>query len=120
TEFFNQEMEDNVRAVHGDITIPPRLGKAHGVYTSDVSPWVISYIIGREVMPEEVVMTNETNPDVTSYSGVHLSISNTHATEAWFIERVDRLVQFEAAQYNTMRPVSFSSWRTLDPFEHPE
>lgn len=120
TDFFNNEMEENVRAVHGDITIAPRLGKAHGVYTADVSPWVISYIIGREVMPEEALATNESNPGVTSYSGTYLSIANTKATEAWFIERLDRLVQFEAGRYNTMRPVSFSSWPTLDPFTHPE
>ncbi len=120
TDFFNQEMQENVRAVHGDISIAPRQGKASGNYTADVSPWVIAYIIGREVMPEEVKHTNETHPQVTSYNGVYLSIANTNATEAWFIERLDRLIQFEKSRYNTMRPVSFSSWPTLDPFDHPE
>jgi hypothetical protein len=120
TDAFHQEMQENVRAVHGDIQLSPRQGKAHGLYTADVSPWVIGYIIGREVMPEEVVRTNTDHADVTSYSGTYLSISDTRATEAWFVERLDRLLQFEQSRYATMRPVSFSSWPTLDPFEHPE
>lgn len=120
TPSFNQEMQENVRAVHGDISISSRQGKAHGTYTADVSPWVLAYIVGREVMPFEVVGTNTAHPDVTSYSGTYLSISNTRATEAWFVERLDKLIQFEHNRYGTMRPVSFSSWPTLDPFSHPE
>ncbi|MCH8494475.1 MAG: T9SS type A sorting domain-containing protein [Balneolales bacterium] len=119
TDLFDQEMRENVRAVHGDITIPERRGKAHGTYTKDISQWVISYIIGREVYPSEVIYTNDLYPSITSFEGEYFSIENTFASEAWFIERLDNLVRFEQDEYGTQRPVSFSSWPTLDPIDHP-
>ncbi len=120
TDRFDQEMRENVGAVHGDIQIAPRVGKAFGTYTADVSAWTMAYIIGREVMPEEVVTTDERHAEVTAYTGTYLSIAGTEATEAWFVERMDRLIGHEWTTYGTMRPVSFSSWPTLDPFDHPE
>lgn len=119
TDLFDQEMRENVSAVHGDITIPQRFGKAHGRFDADVSEWVIGYIIGREVYPSEVIYTNEVNSAVTGYEGRFFSIQDVPATEAWFIERLDRLVAYEVDNYGTQRPVSFSSWPTLDPMEHP-
>jgi len=119
TDAFDQEMQENVRAVHGDVTIPQRFGKAYGTYNADISPWVIGYIIGREVYPSEIITTNQRNAEITSYNGRFFSIRNTAASEAWFTERLDRLVAFQQDRYNTQRPVSFSSWPTLDPLTHP-
>jgi hypothetical protein len=41
TQLFDNEIRENVRAVHGNITISQRPGKAWGTYTFDVSPWNI-------------------------------------------------------------------------------
>lgn len=119
TDTFEQETRENIRAIHGDITIAPRLGKAHGVFDADVSPWVIGYIAGREIHPPEVIHTNQTHTGVTSYEGEYLSISDTQASEAWVTARLDFLLSFEMDNYGTQRPVSASSWPTLDPLEHP-
>lgn len=119
TDLFDQEIRENVRSVHGNISISPRFGKAFGEYTADISPWVIGYIIGREIHPPEVLHTNESHPSVTSYEGEYLSIDDTRASEAWLVERMDYLLQFEMSEYGTQRPVSASSWPTLDPLEHP-
>jgi len=119
TDLFDQEMRDNVRSIHGDHTIAQRLGKAYGTYTADISPWVIGYIIGREIHPPEVLLTNELHSSVTSYEGEYLSIEDTNATEAWLLERMDKLLQYEMDNYGTQRPVSASSWPTLDPLDHP-
>ncbi len=119
TASFEGEMEENVRAVHGDINIPPRLGKAHGTYIDDVSQWVIAYIIGREIHPPEVIETNQANPGMHSFDGNYLSISDVQASEVWVTERLDHLLTFEMDNYGTQRPVSASSWPSLDPIEHP-
>jgi len=119
TELFEQEIEENIRAVHGDISIPPRFGKAHGMYIDDISKWVIAYIIGREIHPPEVIETNQSNSGTHSFEGNYLSISEVEASEIWVTERLDYLLTFEMENYGTQRPVSASSWPTLDPIEHP-
>ncbi len=120
TDDFDREIRDNVNAVHGNASIPEEQGKAHGTYTADLSEWMIGYIIGREIHPPEVITTNESNAGTTGYQGQYFSIEETQATEAWLTERMDHLVAFEMDQYNTQRPVSVSSWPTLDPLSHPE
>lgn len=119
TDFFEQEIEENIRAVHGDIIIPPRFGKAHGMFIDDISEWVIAYIIGREIHPPEVIETNQSNPGTHTFDGNYLSISDVEASEIWVTERLDYLLTFEMENYGTQRPVSASSWPSLDPIEHP-
>ncbi|MGD9929090.1 MAG: T9SS type A sorting domain-containing protein [Mangrovibacterium sp.] len=119
TNAFNTEIEEVIDCVHGNRSIGFRYGKAYGTYTVDVSPWVIGYIIGREVFPGEITVTNTNNSGVNSFAGDFLSISNSTPAEAWVCARMDKTVAYEYAQYATQRPVCFSSWPTLDPLTHP-
>lgn len=120
TDIFDREIMENVRAVHGDISIPTRTGKAWGNYTANISEWTLAYIIGREIFPNEIITTNELNSGINGYSGDYFSIQYTNASEAWLIERLDKLVRFETNRYEVTRPVSFSSWPSLDPIDHPD
>jgi hypothetical protein len=119
TDQFEQEIRFNIDAVHGNGVIPELPGKAYGTYTADVSRWNIGYIIGREVHPPEILTTNQIHASITGYEGDYFSIEDTHASEAWMTARFDYLVSYEMENYNTQRPVSFSSWPTLDPLTHP-
>lgn len=120
TTHFDQEIRENVSAVHGHAIISPRTIKAHGTYTSNVSEWTIGWILGREMLPYEVITTNERNADNRSYYGDFLSISDVNPMETWLVERMDRLIAFENSVYQSTRPVSFSNWPTLDPLSHPD
>jgi len=120
TDTFHSEIEENVDCVHGNRTIPVRQGKAYGNFTTDVSQWCLAYIIGREVFPDEILTTNANNPGMNSFSGNHFSVDNAAAAEVWITQSLDHLVSYENAGYNTQRPVSLSSWPTLDPLTHPE
>jgi len=117
--YFTLETEENIGCVHGDRVIAQRQGKAWGTYTIDASDWLIGWIIGREIYPGEVLHTNQSYPAETSYTGNYLAIQNTRATEAWMVKQLDRLLTYQQSNYNTMRPVSCSSWPTLDPMHHP-
>ncbi len=117
---FKIEIEENIDCVHGNRFIPERQGKAYGDFTADVSKWCLAYIIGREVYPEEILTTDENHTQTTSFSGNHFSITDATASEVWFTEKLDHLVSYEYLNYNTQRPVSASSWPTLDPLTHPE
>nr|MDA3896122.1 hypothetical protein [Desulfobacteraceae bacterium] len=120
TDTFSVEIEENIDAVHGNRVIAKRRGKAYGTYSTDVSKWCIAYIIGREVFPKEVLKTNKNHPEARTFSGHHFSIRNSAATEVWFVSQLDDLVDYEYKNYSTQRPVSISSWPTLDPLAHPE
>lgn len=118
TDFFDQEIRHNIDAIHGNANISQIPGKAFGNYTADVSQWNIGYIIGREVHPHEITTTNQNHAAITDFEGEYFSIHDTQASEAWIAERFDHLVSYEMENYATLRPVSFSSWPTLDPITH--
>lgn len=119
TSFFRNEIRENVAAVHGNRFIPPRVGKAHGTFNTDVSRWNIGYIIGREVYPDEVLNANATHPADTSYIGQYLSLRGADPAETWMVAQMDFLLQYEMSEFGTQRPISCSSWPTLDPIAHP-
>ncbi len=116
---FMQEIKEAVDCMHGNAVISPRLGKAYGTYTVDASKWVMAYIIGREVSPLEINTTNTNYPGKNAYYGSYLSIENVQAAEVFVTCYMDSLLSYEQLNYQTQRPISFSSWPTLDPLTHP-
>lgn len=117
---FNSEIQDNIDCIHGNIVIPHRFGKAYGDFHTDVSKWNMAYIIGREVGPYEVLTTNQLHSDLHDFQGTHLAISEASASEVWYTQKMNLVLEYEQDNYQTQRPVSFSSWPTLDPLHHPE
>jgi hypothetical protein len=118
TEPFDEEIENVIRAVHGELDIGHRYGRAYGKYDINVSNWIIGYIIGREVSPFEVSEANFFHSSETSFSGEAFEMLNVTPFEAWVAARLDKVVTFERAEFGVARPVSFSSWPTLDPLRH--
>jgi hypothetical protein len=114
---FLQEIHFGIDAVHGNITIPERKGRAWGRYIADCSPYTIAWLVGREFEPQEVHATNELNPGWT-YEGTYLSCTQGSPTEAWLTWSCDQTVAYEVSTYGWERPVSFVSWPTLDPMQH--
>ena len=116
---FTQEIHDVIDCLHGNKRIPFRYGKAYGDYLTDISRWVAGYIIGREISPQEVDSTNVFHPSENSYSGSQFSITTASPTEVFVTHMLDVTVSYEEQNYSIRRPVSISSWPTLDPLVHP-
>lgn len=119
TDQLDQGIEEAVDCAHGNCSIDHRYGRAYGEYEVDISQWIIGWIVGREVAPHEVIETNEAHPEMTSFEGEAFRVDDGDPVEVWFAERLDYLVTYERNRYDTQRPVSVSSWPTLDPMEHP-
>jgi hypothetical protein len=119
SDFMDQQINETIDCIHGNNVIAPRKGKAYGTYTTDVSPWLLGYIVGREVHPDEVLTTNTAHPNDTIFSGEAFSMPHGSPTETWVTQRLNQTVVHERENYQTERPVSFSSWPTLDPIRHP-
>jgi hypothetical protein len=116
---FTTEIHEDIDCIHGNKNIAFRPGKSYGEYKTDVSQWTAGYIIGREISPQEVDSTNTFHPSVSSYSGNWFSITGASATEVFITRMFDETVSYENHSYLAERPVSISSWPTLDPLSHP-
>ncbi|MGB0166842.1 MAG: Ig-like domain-containing protein [Luteibaculum sp.] len=118
TDTFDINARFAIDAVHGQAQIGPRFGKAFGTFDTDISKWVLGYIMGREVYPAEVLNTNELHFADRTYNGVYLKVQSAEPATKWVAERMDKVLQYEMNKYGTARPISFSSWPTLDPIDH--
>lgn len=120
TPSFRGEIKENIDAIHGNRSIAPRLGKAFGNFTTDVSRWCLAFIIGREIHGKEVKTTDSIHAGINRFIGNHLGIENASPSEVWAAQMLDYALSHQQLHYNTQRPISISSWPTLDPLTHPE
>ncbi|MFA6617771.1 MAG: T9SS type A sorting domain-containing protein [Candidatus Neomarinimicrobiota bacterium] len=116
---FDDDIAEVIDCMHGNKSITHRFGRAYGDFTTDVSPWVMSYIIGREIHPWEVEIIENKYPDLVSFDGDHFSIQDTCQLDIWMTERLDHAVAYMQDNYKIDKPMSCSSWPTLDPIYHP-
>ena len=122
TSQYNDAYQDEIRnvidALHGNIDIQKRSGRAYGLYTADVSAYILGFLVGRELEPEEVISTNALNPS-EPYEGAYLYTGeNASPTENWLAMSCDYVVSYENETYQWQHPVGIVSWPTLDPIEH--
>lgn len=117
---FRAEMRRVVDLLHGNAKIPKLPGHAGGRYDADVSRWVLAYIIGREWEPYAVKDFDQRNPSPAPYKGRFLeTVGVVPAADGWMAEQCDYLLGYEANIYNTIRPIAYTNWPTLDPLTHP-
>ena len=117
---FKAEIERAVAVVHGDITLPEQRGHAGGTYDTDVSPWMMSWVMGVEWDPFATYESDLANAGRATYHGEYFeNTPDASPTEVWLAEMLDLLAGLEAAHGVTM-PVSFVNWPTTDPLVHPD
>jgi hypothetical protein len=104
-----------------DTAVADDIDRLHGTRDGypDVSPWTIGWLIGRELFPDEVMLSDSEHPSFTSYTGTALSIDHATPTAAWAVERLDHAITWERSRHHVERPVAWSLWPVLDPLTHP-
>ncbi len=117
---FEAELADAVRAVHGELTRPRMPGRASGTYTTDVSRWLLAWIVGVEWDPGITVRTDRRYAATPSCRGRYVrDTPDATPTERWLACRLNGLAQQEAARGVSV-PVAFVNWPTTDPLRHRE
>jgi hypothetical protein len=119
TRQLDEEIEYVVDAVHGEATIALRFGKAYGVYTHDVSDWVMAWLPGHELLGVEVEASNEEFEEYQYYEGRYISMAKGLPIEGWVARFLDHVITYEMEKYAEQRPIAWSSWPVLDPMIHP-
>ncbi|EKQ58297.1 MULTISPECIES: hypothetical protein [unclassified Clostridium] len=116
---FKEDIKTLIDIIHGNANLPEQNGHASGVYTKDVSPYVMGWILGIEWDPDLVENTNKVNSKITSFDGKYLHTENASPFEAFLAECGDYAIDYETAKYKMQRPLSFTNWVTTDPLKHP-
>ena len=111
--------KNTVDILHGNCYLPIKKGYADGTYTSDVSKYVIGWILGIEWDPSFVVSSNQNNPKRNNYNGKYLYTEGASPFETFLCDMGDKIIDYEMTKYKTQRPVAFSNWVTTDPLKHP-
>lgn len=114
---FIKDGQDIVDIIHGNATLPEKVGFASGEYNFDVSNYVIGWILGTEWDPYFVEGTNKNVID--QYSGEFLYTLKASPFEIFLAKVGDSIISYEHDKYNTYRPTAFSNWLTTDPIKHP-
>lgn len=116
---FREEIENDVRAVYGDLTLPETQGQASGSYKANAGPYLLGWSVGTEWDPEMVANTNKRHPDKSSYVGPFFATTaKASPFEAWLAEMVDFAAKTEQP-YGWRHPMSFTNWVTTDVLSHP-
>lgn len=118
-EEFEKDVKSLIDIIHGKGILPPKAGHASGVYTKDISPYVMGWILGIEWDPYVVENTNKVNEGKT-FEGKYLYTSKDASPfEAALCELGDYAIDYETSKYHMQRPVSFTNWVTTDMLKHP-
>ncbi|WP_289136059.1 hypothetical protein [uncultured Brevibacillus sp.] len=119
TAAFQKEIRDAVNVIHGNITIPAVRGHASGEYRTDVSAYMLGWIVGTEWYPYAVKATNDMHAGMAPYQGTYFTAKQQASPfESWLASMLDVLAK-EEMKYGWQHPVSFTNWLTTDPLKHP-
>lgn len=108
-----------VDAVHGNLAIGPRPGQAWGAFDEDVSPFLISFVLGRNWEPFVVEKFNERRRSVSTWEGEWFRVEDGQAMESWVASLCDYTTAYQVRRYRTLHPITFANWPSLDPIDHP-
>lgn len=114
---FKKEIDYTLDAVHGRANIAERRGRAYGKYKRDVSPYVLAYLPGRELEPQEILATDKANSGYR-FRGQYFMLQEGTPSEAFLALTNDYIINYEEKTYGWQHPLASVSWPTLDPIEH--
>lgn len=119
TSEYMKEIQRTVDVIHGKADLPSRPGHASGKYRTDVSKYVIGWVLGIEWDPEMVALTNKKHQGMPDFNGQYFQTELASPFEVWLAGTMDNVVSYETEQFHWQRPVSFTNWVTTDLLQHP-
>ncbi len=76
---------------------------------------LVLFSIGDELQPDSVVRTDTRHPEVRSFQGKHLSVSNRTPTEIALARLIDGAMEYELSRYGQRHLYCHTSWTHIGP-----
>lgn len=112
------DARDVVDVVHGKKIISINKTKGSGIYTKDISKWLLGYMVGSNWSPDTIAYTNNKNYR-RSYEGEYFkTIKDASPFEALLADIMDQLISYETKKYKHQSLITFSTSTSTDPFEY--
>ena len=119
SEALLRHTRQTVDAVHGDhMALDSRQDQLH-IYLTDVSDYVLGYLLGIEWDKTFVEYTCRINDLVEGYDGTYLRCDSGATPFECFLARWgDELLRHEARRYGQQHLLSFANWPETDPLDN--
>ncbi len=85
------------------------------VYTVGRPDRLVLFSIGDELQADAVVRTDTRHPEVRSYKGKHLTVSNRTPTEIALARLIDGAMEYELSRYGRRHLYCHTSWTHIGP-----
>ncbi|MBL8028554.1 MAG: hypothetical protein JNL74_19170 [Fibrobacteres bacterium] len=123
-ENFRKEISKAIDVIHGKAFVLKKAGCADGIYSTDVSQYVIALVLGHEWDPKFIAKTNleavkkHSIKQNFNHHGNFITLHSGTPMECWLAEMIDFTATYEISKYRSQRPLSFINWQALDPMFH--
>jgi tetratricopeptide (TPR) repeat protein len=120
---FTDDVKKGIRAVvdsiHGRGEIAPLAAGGGGIYDVDISEHVAGLMLGGDVNGTVRARTDVQNIERSRFDGKYIALRSGSATEVWYAQMLDYLVDYETTNYNHQRPVAVVNVLSTDPMNDP-
>jgi hypothetical protein len=84
-------------------------------YTVGRPDRLVFFSVGDELQADAVMRTNSRHPEVRSYNGTHLQVSNRTPTEVALARLIDGAMEYELSRYGQRHLYCHTSWTHIGP-----
>lgn len=106
---YKEEINKTIDAIHGK-------GEK---YNTDISQYLMGYILGVKWNPDVVDFTNRNRPDKKEFDGKFIYTEEARPFENFLANIIDHTLAYEAEKYKWQHPISFVNTVTTDILAHP-
>lgn len=106
---FKEAIDKTIDVIHGK----------EGKYNSDVSHYLMGYILGVKWDPQVVDYTNRNREDKMEFEGQFIYTEGARPFEIFLANVMDHTLAYEKETYKWQHPISFTNSVTTDILSHP-
>lgn len=118
---YKDKISITISAINGDLTLPTKVvnnKEVGGKYTSNISPYVIAYILGSDWDNEVILHTNEHRTDKEELNTEFVQTISAKPFEVFLADIINHTLEYEAKKYSFIRPISVLSFPEKDNIKH--
>ena len=113
-----KDIKKTINVVNGQALLFNNKRNHRGLYLKDISKYNLGFIIGTNVNPEIVTLTNVKYDTKSDYDGKYFSVKNGNAFETFIGEILDFSAKYEIKKYKRLSLLSFLTTVETDPLEY--